>query len=1288
MSSDGYFDDDDTLDDAALNQLDAIEAAHVPTARVPKLRRELEKLDTFIEESYQGKAQPVAGPSRTSSRATLQTTLFGEVLPPPAPKAARAPVQRTGSTSRNPFGQQAPKTKKWDHTEFAKSGVKGRSKGKEKAVNHHDDEEEEQLGMSNNLSSSALLTPSLMYCRPPPPMKLKADLLEAKHWIYPLNHPKRDYQYNIVRHCLFDNTIVALPTGLGKTFVAGVVMLNYYRWFPEGKVVFVAPTKPLVAQQIEASHKTCGIPGSDAVELTGQNAPALRARAWQEKRVFYMTPQTFINDLVKETVDARDIILLVIDEAHRATGGYAYNQVVRFMMAKNPHFRILALTATPGSDPEAVQNLVDGLHISRIEIRDENSLDLKAYIHRKKVEEHVIRMTAEVNRIKDLLVTLMNSVLKPLEAQHILHGNPEKMHPYAPQAKMSQLAPTQRWAYSSLSKWHLWLIECTIGMCNTYMQDLASDKDANPEGGKKKPNKLREDPLFKAVLKELEIQRLGHWWIFDTSQDGASQSPDCPTFRREPGRKWQRERGDQDHDFASYRETVEEIVDYLNLDKPLIRANPFIGQATDKQGRKGMSQKEQLDVIKRFKAGEFNVLVATSIGEEGLDIGEVDLIICYDAQKTPIRMLQRFGRTGRKREGKVHVLLAEIREEENMHQAKVTYKEVQKSIVRGDQLELYGDVGRLLPERVKPECLEKVMEIQEYVREDGRKKRANSKERPAKGTKRKRNDDMFRNIPTGASTGFVSVSKLLVKGASNKRKKIEAIPKDFEEAGMDDDDDKEIEAGISEDTEVEPAEISHRGRWKKKKKSKEKLVIPTPSQFALNGVDDEDDMDIERGIIFSPQRTKINSTDVIEIDSEPDMPDSAAGPSNMAWLLDDEDSDNPDLEIVNSSPILDRRKRKNPSPARSDSSGAEPFRLLTLDHDSVEAGVDPDESVQIIEPTSVPRRLKPDMPPPELPLRLFSSPQASFPVRAPARRARSLRVEEFESPVAEKASPRKRLSRRESRKIQEQTRPRPETVYAMEALHSGDEVSEGSSDSDVKSDSSDHRFLEGLPETQMSPSYDQSLAYRQSLLTQAPGGPAFANRPTRRGMFGGGLNDSLRRRVQVSSSPTRDEDDDRSPLLEDDRQTSGSFIVYGTSPSTVTPVSSIVSSIPRSDILVMRTAAMRRADLARFAPQEPGWTPWVSGTWAKWVRGSIMGYRDFAGREAHPGTYDSLSHLLFSPLPTSGSSGGPIVEEESGAVVGVVVGTRMDNRVQGLQGWGVPSEIMFEMFSLPGFGSR
>lgn len=97
-------------------------------------------------------------------------------------------------------------------------------------------------------------------------------------------------------------------------------------------MIFVAPTKPLVAQQIEACHRTCGIPGSDAAELTREVSKAARSQAvsfailyavgslltlaqWQEKRVFYMTPQTLINDLIRENCDPSNIILIVVGAA-------------------------------------------------------------------------------------------------------------------------------------------------------------------------------------------------------------------------------------------------------------------------------------------------------------------------------------------------------------------------------------------------------------------------------------------------------------------------------------------------------------------------------------------------------------------------------------------------------------------------------------------------------------------------------------------------------------------------------------------------------------------------------------------------------------------------------------------------------------------------------------------------------------------------------------------------------------------------------------------------------------
>lgn len=223
------------------------------------------------------------------------------------------------------------------------------------------------------------------------------------------------------------------------------------------------------------------------------------------------------------------------------------------------------------------------------------------------------------------------------------------------------------------------------------------------------------------------------------------------------------------------------------------------------------------------------------------------------------------GRTGRKRAGVVHVLLSEGREEFNLDKAKSTYKEVQKIIWRGEQLELYGDVERLLPNHIKPECLERHMEMQEYVREDGRKSRGDGGNSPSKGTKRKRNDDVARNIPVGASTGFVSVAELLVKGAK-KRKKI-SEPKDFDFAGQDDDTDADIESGSvipprrSKSTAATAGSSKSKSKLRKsvtiggtnpKSRKKETVAEPTSSQFSAKGIDDSDDMDIELGVGVLP----------------------------------------------------------------------------------------------------------------------------------------------------------------------------------------------------------------------------------------------------------------------------------------------------------------------------------------------------------------------------------------------------------------------------------------------------
>ncbi|KAF8624785.1 hypothetical protein AX15_005675 [Amanita polypyramis BW_CC] len=737
-------------------------------------------------------------------------------------------------------------------------------------------------------------------------MKLRPDLLEAKHWIYPLNRPKRDYQFNIVKNCLFENTLVALPTGLGKTFIAGVVMLNYYRWFPTGKVVFVAPTKPLVSQQITACHKVCGIPGTEAVELTGDVPSHIRKKYWQEKRVFYMTPQTLVNDIISENCEASEIILLVIDEAHRATGGYAYNQAMRFLMPKNPHFRTLALTATPGSNPEALQDLIDGLHISHVEIRDEGCLDIVRYIHEKKTEQHIITMNEQINRVKDILVDMMNPLLQKMKQTGILYsGDPVRIHHYMPQAKSRSLQAHERWAAQSLSRLSQlaramgYLLEGTMGLCHSYLVQLSKIGESQAviehSGGEsgslrrkiigvpkqfKSKIQWRKDKKFMALLTEIENQRTDGRFALHPKMEllrdllinyFGQKMPDEAVDDEEIG-------ASSAMVFATSREVVDEIVEMLEAHRPLIRASKFVGQGLDKQGRRGMAQKLQLETIQKFQANELNVLVSTSIGEEGLDIGEIDFIVCYDAQKTPIRMLQRFGRTGRQRDGMIHVLLAEHREEFNMEKAKTAYKEVQRAIWRGSNIELYGDVERLLPEHIKPQCLEKEMPIVPYVREVPYSKKSTN---VASKGKRKRNDDVRRNIPTGAITGFVRASNLTVKGVK-KRKANEFQPvkeeEDFNMRGLDDDTDKELESGTimapprrtkSAAASTSKPKTERKPRLRKaatcdggSKKRTSKDVEPTLNVFSQLGVDDSDDLDIEQTTLLLPgskTRTKIPS---------------------------------------------------------------------------------------------------------------------------------------------------------------------------------------------------------------------------------------------------------------------------------------------------------------------------------------------------------------------------------------------------------------------------------------------
>lgn len=218
---------------------------------------------------------------------------------------------------------------------------------------------------------------------------------------------------------------MVLPTGLGKTFIAAVVMYNIFRWYPTGKIIFMAPTRPLVAQQIDACYQIMGIPKEDTIELTGKQNKRIRSTAWHSKRVFFVTPQVVWSDINDPEINfpISEVKLIVVDEAHKAKGKYAYTDVVSSIAARNKMFRILALSATPGRTIKDVVEVVQNLLISHVEVRSERSIDVAPYTFKKNIKTVVVQLDDNLRKIRDDFLELLEPYVTRLQEYNVITGH-------------------------------------------------------------------------------------------------------------------------------------------------------------------------------------------------------------------------------------------------------------------------------------------------------------------------------------------------------------------------------------------------------------------------------------------------------------------------------------------------------------------------------------------------------------------------------------------------------------------------------------------------------------------------------------------------------------------------------------------------------------------------------------------------------------------------------------------------------------------------------------------------
>ena len=184
----------------------------------------------------------------------------------------------------------------------------------------------------------------------------------------------------------------------------------------------MAPTKPLVAQQIEACYNIVGISKEDTAEITGRQAKKSRLDIWKSKRVFFATPQTVAADIICPDFPLNEIRMLIFDEAHKAKGKYAYNEVIQAILSNNKLFRVLALSATPGRSLVDVCDIVRNLYISHIEVRAENSTDVAPYTFKKKFKTVVVRLNEQLRQIKDDLIDIIDPYVRNLINFDVISG--------------------------------------------------------------------------------------------------------------------------------------------------------------------------------------------------------------------------------------------------------------------------------------------------------------------------------------------------------------------------------------------------------------------------------------------------------------------------------------------------------------------------------------------------------------------------------------------------------------------------------------------------------------------------------------------------------------------------------------------------------------------------------------------------------------------------------------------------------------------------------------------------
>lgn len=449
----------------------------------------------------------------------------------------------------------------------------------------------------------------------------------------------REYQMRIIKVITEGkSTLVVLPTGLGKTLIA--VFAIAHTVYTEKKAVFLAPTKPLSEQHYTVLRSLLDIDDNYISLLTGEIIPKKRNLIWIKSKIVVATPQTIFNDAKSGNISLDDVGLIIFDECHRSVGKYAYTYLANECRSRG--IQIVGLTASPGNDRKKIKELVYTLGIERIEVRTYLDPDVVAYVKGHRTRIIYVKKNSIIEKIVDLIGPEINKHLLKLYSMGISQF---KTFDNMPKGRLIEMGGSidkiqaKNYKFGALFN-YVYVLNLVHAYDLLTTQSIYSFK-SYIESLKNKEKKSRS---VESILNNKAIVD-----SFKIATDALDRGEEHPKINEIVDILTGILNKKKVMVFAQYRYTISKLVKVLNEND--IQAREFVGK------KEGITRAQQIKTIEDFRRGIFNVLVSTSIGEEGLDIPAVDAVIFYEPVPSAIRNIQRRGRAGRFKFGHVIILV-------------------------------------------------------------------------------------------------------------------------------------------------------------------------------------------------------------------------------------------------------------------------------------------------------------------------------------------------------------------------------------------------------------------------------------------------------------------------------------------------------------------------------------------------------------------------------------------------------------------------------------------------------